>query len=65
MAGKLGRRWVTESYTVARQVIYRALPHGPGMLPTSYEHSALPVVNEQLEEAGIRLAVTLNAALSR
>ena len=34
-----------------------------GTLPDSYEGAALPVVNEQLGKAGVRLAMVLNAAL--
>ena len=48
--------WANESYRVARQVIYGQLPHEPGALPEGYERAALPVVNEQLEKAGVRLA---------
>lgn len=43
-------------------MVYGALPHS-GTLPESYEGAALPVVNEQLEKAGVRLAMVLNAAL--
>ena len=56
--------WASDSHAVAHDVIYDVLPHQPGLLPMRYEQSALPVVNEQLKEAGIRLAATLNAALA-
>ena len=55
--------WANESYRVARQVIYGQLPHEPGALPEGYERVALPVVNEQLEKAGVRLAAVLNTVL--
>jgi hypothetical protein len=34
-----------------------------GTLPDSYKAETLPIVNEQLERAGVRLAVVLNASL--
>ena len=41
----------------------RRIADGLGALPASYEAAALPVVNVQLERAGIRLAAVLNAVL--
>ncbi len=55
--------WANESHAVAVRVIYGELPHSPGILSASYEAAALPIVNEQLEMAGVRLAALLNAAL--
>ena len=55
--------WATESYSLARQLIYGEWPHGPGALPADYEDAALLVVNVQIEKAGVRLASLLNAAL--
>lgn len=55
--------WANESYGIARRLIYGEWPHGPGTLPASYEATALPVVNEQLAKAGVRLAAVLNASL--
>jgi hypothetical protein len=55
--------WATESYGVARRLIYGEWPHQPGPLPASYETAALPVVNGQLEKAGVRLAHVLNEAM--
>ena len=55
--------WATESYGVARRLIYGAWLREPGPLTASYETAALPVVNEQLEKAGVRLASVLNVAL--
>jgi hypothetical protein len=47
---------------VAQRVIYGDLPYS-GTLPESYEDAALPVVNEQLAKAWVRLGMVLNAAL--
>jgi nuclease S1 len=55
--------WATESYDVARRLIYGEWPHGPDALRASYEDLALPVVSVQIEKAGVRLAAVLNAAL--
>jgi hypothetical protein len=54
--------WANEGYEIAVQVIYGKLPHS-GALPDSYEAEALPIVNEQLERAGVRLATVLNNCL--
>jgi hypothetical protein len=55
--------WANESYGIARRLIYGERPHERGALPPSYETAALPVVNEQMEKAGLRLAAVLNQAL--
>ena len=55
--------WANDSHAVARQVIYGQLRRAPGALPGSYERAALPVVNLQLEKAGVRLAAVLNTFL--
>ena len=55
--------WANESNAVARRPIYGEWPQGPGALPSDYAMKALPVVDEQLEKAGVRLAAVLNAAL--
>lgn len=55
--------WANESHAVAVQVIYGKLPHDPGVLPDSYKTDALPVVDGQLERAGVRLAWVLNSAI--
>jgi S1/P1 Nuclease len=54
--------WANESHEIAAQVIYEKLPHS-GVLPDSYKADALPIVNEQLERAGVRLAMVLNESL--
>ncbi len=65
--------WATDSYWRARKQAYRwangeNLPHTwsrPGMDLTSenYIDARLPVAREQLEKAGVRLALLLNEAL--
>lgn len=66
-------RWATESYWIARKKAYlwtngEKLPYTwkhPGMDLTSdnYIDSHLPIVQEQLQKAGVRLALVLNLAL--
>lgn len=64
-AWRMGRPvdWANESHAIASRVIYRHLPERKTSLPIAYGTSALPVVNEQLLKAGIRLAAVLNDAL--
>ena len=54
--------WVDEGHEIAARTIYSELPHS-GTLPDDYETKALPIVNEQLERAGVRLAKVLNTFL--
>jgi hypothetical protein len=54
--------WANESYSIAVHMIYGQLPHS-GTLPDSYETETLPIVNQQLSRAGVRLAVVLNTCL--
>jgi hypothetical protein len=54
--------WVNEGHEIAARVIYGELPY-TGQLPDDYETKALPIVNEQLQRAGVRLAAILNAYL--
>jgi hypothetical protein len=54
--------WANESYSVAVRMIYGRLPHS-GTLPDSYEIEALPILNQQLSRAGVRLAIVLNTCL--
>jgi hypothetical protein len=56
--------WVNEGHEIAARTIYGELPHS-GTLPDDYETKALPIVNEQLERAGVRLATVLNACLQK
>ncbi|HWE76114.1 MAG TPA: S1/P1 nuclease [Stellaceae bacterium] len=52
-----------ESHAIAVSMIYGKLAHSD-TLPSEYERDTLPIVNERLERAGIRLAATLNDALA-
>jgi hypothetical protein len=56
--------WAEESFHLAQRVVYGELPSasegGPIALDPSYERAAEPVVMEQLEKAGARLAAMLN-----
>jgi S1/P1 Nuclease len=54
--------WANESYSIAVRMIYGQLPHS-GTLPDIYETEALPIVNQQLSRAGVRLAMALNTCL--
>jgi hypothetical protein len=54
--------WANENYRIAVRTIYGRLPHS-GTLPAAYETEVLPIANEQLERAGVRLSVVLNACL--
>jgi S1/P1 Nuclease len=53
--------WANEGHEIAAHIIYE-LPHA-ATLPDSYEAEVLPIVNEQLERAGVRLAKVLNDCL--
>ena len=55
--------WANESHRIAADAIYGELPHS-GLLPDSYQTKALPVVNKQLERAGLRLGYILNTLLT-
>ena len=55
--------WATESYKIARAKIYGEMQYEARTLELFWESELLPVVNEQLEKAGVRLAALLNAAL--
>ncbi len=56
--------WINEGHEIAARIIYGELPHS-GTLPDDYETKVLPIVNEQLERAGVRLATVLNACLQK
>jgi hypothetical protein len=56
--------WANESYEIAASVIYKRLPEADSILPVSYAAEMLPIVNERLQRAGVRLATILNAALA-
>jgi nuclease S1 len=57
--------WAIESHRLAREVAYKSLPTGPPpvTLGQAYLDAAAPVVQTQLEKAGIRLTFLLNQAL--
>jgi len=55
--------WANDTHEVAVRTVYGSLPHVAGVLPPSYAEETLPIVRQQLEKAGIRLAAALNAAL--
>jgi nuclease S1 len=56
--------WALESHRLARDVAYKRLPPGPTpALGQEYVDAATPVVETQLEKAGIRLADILNQSL--
>jgi|GEM_PF-1690537 len=57
--------WAMESYMVAKNDIYKVLDPGPHddfweTLPDDYFEKMRPIVDNQLEKAGIRLAYVLN-----
>ena len=54
--------WANGSHDMAASVVYKELQHA-GALPDSYEAQALPIVNGQLQRAGVRLARILNDCL--
>jgi hypothetical protein len=54
--------WANESHDVASVAVYGELQHA-GALLDGYESQALPIVNKQLERAGVRLAKVLNDCL--
>jgi nuclease S1 len=55
--------WANEGYRIAVSSIYNELPHS-GTLPDDYEAKALPIVNQQIQRAGVRLAKVLNEFLN-
>ena len=60
----LPEEWANESHGIAAAVIYNRLTEALGILSSSYETDMLPIVNEQLQRAGVRLAAVLNVALT-
>jgi nuclease S1 len=73
------RDWAEQCHKAAQKTIYGRLPNAPKMpsapvaaaLPPAppvtingaYEHKADPLIAEQIEKAGVRLASVLNASL--
>ena len=66
-AKKLGKgsveNWAEQSHKTAVKVTYGKLPKPPVVIGAEYEKLADPVVTEQIERAGARLAALLNATL--
>jgi hypothetical protein len=63
-------QWANESFAIAKRAIYGPLHGGQGgaepiQLPDDYALRERPLVAEQLEKAGVRLAFVLNGAFSR
>ena len=58
------RAWAVECWQVARDVVYRDIPPAgdPPAISEEYIAKAQPVVDEQIQRAGVRLAATLNQA---
>lgn len=54
--------WANEAHAIAASGVYGELQHD-GILPDSYQAQALPIVNQQPERAGVRLAMVLNTCL--
>ncbi len=64
------RRWLLESYTLARQKVYTfgnrtGSEQDPLVLPAGYRKNASQLANQQLTLAGLRLAETLNQTLGQ
>jgi hypothetical protein len=57
--------WANESHDVAVRDVYRDVPADgpPPKLDAKYVHRVEPVVEQQLQRAGVRLAMILNRAL--
>ena len=59
------KNWGFESYMIAKTKIYKRMDPGPqdysdNPLPSDYFVKMRPIVDQQLEKAGIRLAFVLN-----
>jgi len=56
--------WVMEGHRLAQTVAYGDLGReNPAVIDPAYQRQADPVIELQLEKAGVRLAFLLNAAL--
>jgi len=58
------RAWADESLAITRR-IYREPPDAKEGVNDAYWRAWMPVVNERLQMAGVRLAMVLNSALDR
>lgn len=62
--------WANESHKLARDHVYRGVPvptanQMPPVLDEKYVEAAAPIINGQLQRAGLRLARVLNEAFAR
>lgn len=58
--------WTDESHSLARTIAYGALPKTNGAdIRDTYTSIAWPVIQLRLQQAGVRLAAVLNAALGK
>ncbi len=55
--------WTNDTHAFAVRTVYGSLPHEGGVLPSGYAEAALPLANQQLKKAGVRLSGLLNSAL--
>jgi hypothetical protein len=68
---KLGKgsveSWAEQSHKTGQKVVYGMLPQAPAggqvKIDAAYERSAAPVIKDQIERAGARLAQVLNTTL--
>ncbi len=57
-------QWANESWKIARDIVYPGVPaDAPQLLSEDYIAQAEPIVEERLQQAGVRLATLLNDAL--
>jgi hypothetical protein len=58
--------WANESHQLAVDVVYKNVPEGgpPPKLGRDYVNAAKPVIDQQLEKGGVRLADVLNRVLA-
>jgi hypothetical protein len=71
MARKWGKgsvqQWAEQSHKAAQKVVYGKLPKAPAggtaKVDAAYEGLADPVIRDQIEKAGARLAMLLNTTL--
>jgi hypothetical protein len=61
------KSWAEQSHKVAQRVVYGSLPQAPAgtevKIDATYERLADPVIQDQIERAGARLARVLNSTL--
>jgi hypothetical protein len=59
--------WVNHTHRVAVEQVYRDVPEGgdPPKIDQAYVDRVGPVVDEQLERAGVRLAIVLNRVIGK